>query len=288
MNTFTLGKGFVSEHLPYPVIQERLPINDRAIALLFEHYKPDAIINCIGKTGAPNIDALENQKTETYNANVVLPLIIAEYCEKHDIRMVHLGSGCIYYGKSPNYYLEQRGDPHYMEDYMGRVDAGWKETDHANPVSFYSRTKYACDLAIGSLKNVCILRLRMPVSPRNHSRNLISKLRQYPKVLDVPNSMTFTDDLVRCIDWVIKENKNGIWHTVNDPPLTAVQIMREWRKYHSEHQFQAIGEEELGQLTVAKRSNCILNADKLRQAGFTMTDSKEALERTMKEYASNV
>ena len=286
MNIYTLGTGFIASHLPYTQITDRFPTNDQAVATILEHYKPDVIVNTLGRCGSPNVDWCETNQTATYAANVVLPLMLAEWCEKHSVRMVHLGSGCIYYGKSPNYYLERQGDPHYMEDTMVRRDAGWKETDPANAQSYYSKTKYACDLALGDLSHIAILRLRMPISSKNSPRNLISKLCAYSKVLDVPNSMTFTDDLVRCIDWVIKENKSGIWHIANDPPLTAVQVMQEYQKYRPEHSFKPLDEQELDQLTIAKRSNCILNTDKLWRAGFRMTNSEEALKRTMKEYCN--
>jgi hypothetical protein len=95
-------------------------------------------------------------------------------------------------------------------------------------------------------------------------------------------------DLTRCIDWVATNRPGGIFHVANPQPLTAARIMQEYQKYVPEHQFEIITEGQLDQMTVAKRSNCILNTDKLRAAGFKMSDTEEALERTMAEYVKDM
>jgi 3,5-epimerase/4-reductase len=124
----------------------------------------------------------------------------------------------------------------------------------------------------------------MPVSPRNEPRNFINKVRGYQRVIGTPNSMTFMDDLVRCIDWVIKERKIGIYHVVNPEPLSAARVMHEYQKYNPDHKFDIISEADLDKITVAKRSNCILNTQKLNDAGFFMTPSEEALINCMEKY----
>ena len=60
------------------------------------------------------------------------------------VYFLHIGSGCIYYGDSP--------DP-----------AGWKEDDFENPIPVYSRAKYAADLVLSTLPNVGIARIRLPI-----------------------------------------------------------------------------------------------------------------------------
>ena len=121
MKIYTLGNGFVSEHLPYSKITNRLDCSSKHIENMIDIHKPDVIINCIGKTGRPNIDQCEFQQSETAIANTVLPILLADTCEKHSIHLIQIGSGCIYFGESPN--------------------ITWKEENFANPKSFYSKTK---------------------------------------------------------------------------------------------------------------------------------------------------
>lgn len=269
MKILTLGKGFVSDHLPYKTIFDRLTPDSKQIESVLDAYKPDVLINCIGKTGSPNVDWCEDHKHETATANTVIPALVAEACHKRSIHFIHIGSGCIFYGESPG-------------------TNGWKENDFANPESYYSKTKYAADLLIGSLPNTSILRVRMPISDKNHERNLLNKLRKYNKLIDIPNSMTFMADFVKCIDWCANNHKTGMYHVTNPGALTAVQIMNEYKKYVPEHNFQVINEQQLGNLTIAKRSNCILDAGKLLADGFEMTPAEEALKVCVSTYMRNI
>jgi dTDP-4-dehydrorhamnose reductase len=283
MKIFTLGKGFVADHLPYHKITERAPICDTWLKVMLRDYKPDVIVNCIGKTGRPNIDWCESHKEETMEANVTIPLLLSDYCAKNNVHLIQIGSGCVYFGHSPCRKIVENSNGHF--DWK---EPGWREKDFANPQSYYSKSKYACDLMLGQMPHVTTLRLRMPISEKDVPRNLINKLKGYKQIIDIPNSMTFMSDLTRCIEWAANNRPGGIFHVTNPQPLTAARIMKEYQKYVPEHQFDIITEQELDALTVAKRSNCILSTDKLKQAGFTMTDSEEALTKCMANYVKNM
>jgi len=278
MKICTLGKGFISEHLEYSNISERLDNSSKLINLYLDKYKPDVLINCIGKTGRPNIDWCQSHMEETAAINTAFPILLAEACQQKSIHLIQIGSGCIFFGTSPNVVKNELGE---------EVDLGWNETDFANPQSFYSKSKYACDLVLGDMKHVTLLRIRMPVSPKNNQRNLINKLLGYQKIISLPNSMTFTSDLKRCIQWVIDGSHTGIFHVTNPEPLTAAQIMKEYQKYVPTHSFEIINESQLDALTLAKRSNCLLSTKKLNQAGFYLTPSDEALTHCMAEYVQS-
>src|SRR5271166_6349299 len=279
MKVLTLGSGFVADHLPYDKIHERVALDWRHIGFLLNTYQPDVLVNCIGKTGRPNVDWCENNREETSAANTALPIMLADACAKRKIRLIQLGSGCIYFGPSPHLsYVGHGTNP----------DPGWSEDDFANPKSYYSKSKYACDLVLGQMDHVTTLRLRMPVSEKDNPRNLINKLRGYNQVINIHNSMTFMTDLVRCIEWAVQGDVSGIFHVTNPQPLTAARIMKEYQKYVPEHQFELITENQLDQMTVAKRSNCILSTEKLHRAGFDLTDSEEALEICMANYVKNM
>lgn len=277
MKVLTLGGGFVADHLPYQKTTERFSLSKGYIISVLENYRPEVVVNCLGKTGRPNVDWCEANKEATTSGNVTLPLLIAEACHDLGIHMIQIGSGCVFFGDSP-----------YKGHSSWAKDPGWRETDFAKPESFYSKTKYACDLMLGPMPHVTTLRIRMPVSDKDVPRNLINKLRGYKQVIDIPNSMTLMSDLVRCIDWAATNRPGGIWHVANPEPLTAARIMQEYQKYVPEHQFEIITERELDSMTAAKRSNCILNTDKLRAAGFKMSNTEEALERTMAEYIKDM
>lgn len=265
-----IGNGFIASHLSYEIARYYLMPNQDDITNFLRRYNPNILINCTGFCGGSNIDGCEINKNKTYTANTLIPILLAEQCEERNIHLITIGSGCCYYESSPH------------------TDHLWRETDDANAKSYYSKTKYATDLILGDLKHCTTLRIRMPVSEKNSPRNLINKLKSYQQIIDIPNSMTFTFDLMKCIDWAITNRPSGIFHCTNPQPLTAARVMQEYQKHVPSHQFEIITGEQLDQITVAKRSNCLLNTDKLTSAGFTMTNSEEALTNCMVKYVANL
>jgi len=288
MKVLVIGRGFIASHINYGTVseysnlytlaEEYLSSDEMEIRNLLLKYEPDVVVNCMGYCGIKNIDDCETNKDKTLTSNLIIPTILANECHKLGIQFIHVGSGCIFYGISPNAKMGLIGP---------KIDFGWKETDtpkNLDKASFYSRIKYACDLAIGNLPNTCILRIRMPISDRNNPRNLINKLLKYENVLEMPNSVTFLDDLVKVIDWAIHNNKTGIYHVTNPTPLTHIQLLEEYRKYHPEHSYHKINEQELQKFITAPRSNCLLDNSKLTSEGFVMTPTIEALEKCIESY----
>lgn len=269
MKIISLGKGFISEHLPYDLVQARIPSVYPHFTLenIINIHKPDVIINCIGKTGRPNIDWCENNKSETYFSNVILPAHLADICEKKSIYLIHLSSGCIFFD-------------------TGLIPQS--EESIANPRSYYSKTKYAADLILGDMKNVACLRIRMPISDRNHSRNLLNKLISYENVLDEQNSVTFMSDLVRTIDWFTQNKNSGIYNCVNPGSISPFDIMTEYSKLMPNHKFNRISSQQLTGLTLAPRSNCILDTTKLNNAGLHLTPVNQILGSTLFNYIKGI
>jgi 3,5-epimerase/4-reductase len=275
MKVKVVGSGFIASHLPYEQIKidTHGSYDDLLDSLYWDGDNlPDVVINCIGRCGSPNIDWCEGHKQETSYSNTVLPIMLANACNKQGVRFIHIGSGCIFATST------------YNRPNISSLTYSWKETDWPNPQSYYAKTKYAADLAIADLPNTTILRIRMPISTKSHPRNLINKLIGYKQVLNEPNSMTFMPDFVRAVQWVIDNDKRGIWHITNQGILTAADIMTEYQRYVPSHKFETISADQLDEITIAKRSNCILNCNKLKQAGFEMTPAKKALEEVMMEY----
>lgn len=292
MKIITAGAGFVANHLSYPIVSDRILPNYKSIDDFLDTHKPDILINCIGFTGGPgrNIDGCEENKQKTFDTNTILPIMLASACEKRDIRVIQIGSGCIYYGASPNTKQEKCDCGTHCFCEWPMIDSGWKENDAANPVplSTYSKSKYACDLALMSMKNVTTLRIRMPISWKREPRNLLSKLISYKKVVEIPNSVTFLDnELSRAVDWAIHREKTGVYHVCNPKPLTHGQILKEYQKYVPNHKFISITPKELENLVIATRSNCIIDSSKIINDGFIFYDAEEMLSECVRRYATN-
>jgi dTDP-4-dehydrorhamnose reductase len=280
MKTMVWGNGFIANHLPYEKITNRILGAFNIERILLEH-KPDVLINCIGYGGSINIDDCETNKFKTFETNTILPIILADICQARKIKLIHISSGCIFNGTSPNI---QYPIPLVRDHYVLPTDGGWKETDAANPMSLYSKSKLASDLVLQNYSNAAILRIRMPISSKHHPRNLITKLINYKRVVEEENSITPLACLSRTIDFVIEKDLTGIYHIANPEPIKHSRLLEEYRKYVPTHQYEKISANELDKLTVAKRSNCILNSEKIMNAGFKFQPIDEVIGDYMKRY----
>jgi 3,5-epimerase/4-reductase len=276
VTTLVFGGGFLGERLakslPHAELAHQVDISDReAVLAALRTHRPSSVINAAGKTGRPNVDWCEQHTQETIRSNVVGPLILAEQCAPLGVHLLHLASGCIFYGTSPS-------------------PGGWREDDYANPSSFYSRSKYAADLVLSRLPDVAILRLRMPIDTAPGQRNLITKLAGYAHVVDVENSVTIVPDLIDAIGGLIERRGTGVFHVTNPGPVRHAQLLGLYRQFvDPAHTSTLIAEEELvGRgLTVGPRSNCILSSSRLEAIGIRMRPSAIALPDVFRQYAAN-
>jgi dTDP-4-dehydrorhamnose reductase len=270
------GAGFLGERLSRELpgaSLSRADITDKAAVLAaLRAAGADAVVNAAGKTGRPNVDWCESHQAETYRANVMGALTLADACAEAGAYLLHLGSGCIFYGPSP-------------------APGGWLEDDHANPSAFYSRTKYAADLVLSRLPNVGVARLRMPIDDAPGVRNLITKLSRYPEVIDVENSVTVVADLVHAVSRLVALRATGVFHVVNPGVMRHQDLLALYRELvDPSHRYTLIGEAELVArgLAVKARSNCILQSPRLAALGISLRPIEVALRDTMQRYAHAV
>lgn len=276
MKILILGKGFLGQRMaaawPNAVLTDARIDDAAAVLRALDEYKPDAVVNAAGKTGTPNVDWCETHQAETVRSNTIGPLVLAESCAARNLYLIHLGSGCIFYGPSP--------DPR-----------GWKEDDFANPVAFYSKTKYAADLILSRLPNVAVVRLRMPIDATPSPRNLIDKLIRYPKVIDVENSVTVVEDLLSAIYQLAHKRGTGIFHAVNPGTMRHRDLIALYREYvNPNHTCEWIRDEDLVAQGLAKaaRSNCILQSTRLAEFGIHLRPIEVALRDAIQKYAAVV
>jgi dTDP-4-dehydrorhamnose reductase len=273
MKTLVLGRGFLGHRIATALGAELPSVDiadERAVGELLDAMKPTAVVNAAGKTGRPNVDWCETHRVETARANTEGPIVLARACAARGIYLLHLGSGCIFYGDSPS-------------------PGGWREADFANPSAFYSRTKYAADLVLSRLPAVAILRLRMPIDVAPGPRNLITKLSGYSQVVDVENSVTVVDDLLHVVRKVLEARPEGIFHAVNPGTMRHADLLALYRELvDPDHRATLIREEELVARGLAThgRSNCILVNERLPALGIHMRPIDQALRDCLTQYAA--
>lgn len=230
------------------------------------NHKPDVVINCAARTGTPNIDWCEDHKLETLQSNLYGPMTLLRVCEELNQYWVQLGSGCIYQG-----------------DNDGK---GWSEDDASNFTgSYYSQVKAWMNDMLKDF-DVLQLRLRMPLDSNPEPRNFIYKIAHYPKVINIPNSVTVIDDLIDAAKQLIDKRATGIYNVTNPGLIDHKTILDLYKEIvDPNHSCEYISLEELESgLAKAPRSNCKLSTEKLESEGVTLAPIQDRIRQVLEEY----
>lgn len=239
---------------------------------ILKDINPKYIINCAGYTGKPNVDACESNKELCWLQNYTLPKNLSKICNDLNKKWVHVSSGCIYSGtKNKN---------------------GFKETDAPNfcfdkqPCSYYSGTKAAGEDILKFDKNVYVCRLRIPFDDRESSKNYITKIFNYSKLLNAENSMSNTDEFIQACFYLIKEEcDTGIYNITNTGSINTKDVTKLISKYfNKKFTFFKNDEDFYNTAAITPRSNCVLDNSKLLKTGFKISDIEYKMELCIKNY----
>ena len=242
---------------------------------LLRETKPQFLINCAGYTGKPNVDACEDHKAECLAGNAVLPGTIRIACEEAGIPWGHVSSGCIYTGCRPD-------------------GSGFTELDKPNfsfrtdNCSFYSGTKALGEECLAGAENVYIWRLRIPFDSIDSSRNYLSKLMRYDRLLSAVNSITQLDEFARvCWQSFVQQIPFGIYNVTNTGHISTeevVELIHAHLGVDKSFQFFASETEFMAKAARTPRSNCILDNSKLLATGIPISHVTDAVANALKNW----
>ena len=275
MKILILGRGYIGNRLA-DAWKDEAVLSDAHIYSKqdaldeFAKHQPDVVLNAAGVRGKPNVDWCEDHQLETMRGNAILPMMIADACAEAGLYLLHMGSGCIFYGDS------------------GHEDCAWREDDHGNPSAVYSRAKWAADLVLSTLPNIGIARIRMPIDWVPSPNNMIDKLATYSKVIDVENSVTIIEDMIDVFHQMLEKKAVGIFHVTNPGTMKHRELLDVYHEMvDPNHSCEWIHNDELVGQGLAKkgRSNNFLSNERLAEYGIVMRPVKEALRDTMQKYA---
>lgn len=263
-----MGKGYISTRMANewgsPNTSARIDSFQDAQRLI-NKYKPKVLINCIGHTGRNNVDDCEKRPDHTLLANTFVPIFLAEACIRHNIKFVHISSGCIYdYNYTTDRPITEKIDPMYFD-------------------LFYSRTKIYAERALEILSrknNVLISRIRIPLDDRPHKKNILNKLLCFKKVIDVPNSVSYIPDTIKAIEHLININAKGIYNVVNKGGLRYPELLDVYKKFVPNFSYTTMNYKKLP----TPRTNLVLSTRKLEQSGFHVRPIKKVLNECVNNY----
>lgn len=234
--------------------------------------KPDRIVCTLGRTYGfdeasntfiNNIDYLENHLQTNVNDNLYSPTILALLCQKRNLHLTYLGTGCIFNENTRQVRYEYTEDD--VPDFFG---------------SAYSIVKGYTDQLMHQFTNVANIRIRMPIVPENNSRNFITKILSYSKICSMPNSMTYLPDMIPIFIDISRNSKTGTYHLTNPGYISHEEILEMYRKSHPEHAYELVEETELNTILKSKRSNNILSTEKL-ESEYKARPIRECIEEVI-------
>ncbi len=263
--------------------------------------RPDFLVNAAGYTGKPNVDACESAKAETIAGNVVLPLTISHACHVAGIPWGNVSSGCIYSGAHVQDNVSSRVEPNLMRPDVLSVWEnnraalrGFTEEDEPNfsfknpPCSFYSGTKALGEEVLARSPQTYIWRLRIPFDQYDNSRNYLSKMQRYSRLLQSANSLSHRADFARaCLDLWERRAAFGIYNVTNPGWITTRDVVGLIQKHlpsQREYQFFSGDTEFYSTAAQTPRSNCVMDSSKLLSAGVTMRPVLEALDDALRHW----
>jgi len=261
------GKGYIGERLQKSLncrLSDKKIYSFKVAQQEINKFKPKTIINCIGHIGR-NVDDCELDKDKTLIANTFVPVILAEVALRNRIKLVHISSGCIYkFDYNKDKPIEEIRIPDFLD-------------------LFYSRSKIYSDRALEILSdkyNILIVRLRVPLDNRPHPKNLLTKLINYKRVIDLPNSVTYIPDFLKALKYLLSINAKGIYNIANKGGLWYPKLMENYKKHAPDFKYEVINFKKLNLV----RTNLILSTKKLEKTGFKVRNIKDVLEECVKNY----
>lgn len=183
----------------------------KSIIVKIDKYRPSVIINCAAYT---DVDNSETKKNLAYKLNCHAIENLVKICKLKKIYLIHFSTDYIFSGKKGNY----------------------KETDRANPVNYYGKTKKISEKIIkDNLKLYVIFRISWLIGKysNNFLKKIIYSLKNKKKIFMVNNQISnptttiFVSEIIKicCENYFFKKNVlTGVFHLANEPAISKFKF----------------------------------------------------------------
>jgi dTDP-4-dehydrorhamnose reductase len=256
----------------FPSKLEELILND----------KPTHIMSFIGRTHGSignkkytTIDYLEQpgKLNDNVRDNLFSPIVLAILCNKYNIHLTYLGTGCIFNYDNNHPFSD---DKH-----------GFKESDIPNFIgSGYSTVKgYTDQLMKLFPDNVLNLRIRMPITSKHEPRNFITKITTYEKICSIPNSMTVLDELLPYALDMAQKSISGTFNFTNPGLISHNEILEMYKKHvDNSFKWKNFGLEDQSKILASERSNNCLDTKKIESLYPSIMTIKDSVEKLLTRF----
>src|SRR5688572_19147999 len=184
--------------------RQQLDIADReAVMSAFEHYRPEAVINCAAFT---DVDGAESKPEASRAANTTGVRNLAEGAANIGSRFVTISTDYVFDGSNPGFYAED---------------------DEPNPRGVYAETKYAGELAAAEANPDSVI-VRSGWIYGNGGTNFLSVMhrllaegKKIKAIRDAYGTPTYANDLAKRLRELAGMDVRGIFHVTNSGEGTS-------------------------------------------------------------------
>ena len=233
---------------------------------------PDFIINAAAIT---DVDYCEKHPKKAYEVNVLGTKNLVEIAKKLDCKFIHISTDGIFSGK----------------------DNSYGENDLPDPQNYYGKTKLESENEVKTLNNFLICRTNLlygyvPTIQLNKRSNYLkptnfvlwilsqlSKNKSLQIVNDQFSNPTLVDNLTEIIEFALKKNLVGVFHTTDISCVSRFEFAQKIAKIFgfSQSLISPISSEQLNQF--AKRpSHTCLDCSKIQNEDIALHTVDESLE----------
>ncbi len=168
-----------------------------SISGMLTSIKPHWLINCAAYT---DVDGCEEHEESAFSLNAQGPQLLAQACEHHGTKLLHISSDYVFDGEKSEPYTEE---------------------DAPNPINVYGRSKLAGEEGVvQSMQDYIIIRPQWLFGP--HGKNFVSTILEIAGQRDSINvvndqwgSPTYSKDLAKALRRLIDHDARGIYHVCN-------------------------------------------------------------------------
>lgn len=251
----------------------------KAIEEEINEINPTHVVCFIGRTSGyvgekfyPTIDYLEQdgKLKENVNDNLFCPLVLAVLCQKKNIHLTYLGTGCIF-EFDKDHSLEKGFTEDSIPNFFG---------------SSYSIVKGYTDRIMHLFEDsVLNVRMRMPINNLNDGKNFISKITKYEKICSYPNSMTVLPELLPYLLKMMQMNIKGTINLTNPGYITHNDILEMYKEIIDPNfNWRNFTVEEQNKILDSKRSNNFLDTKRLEELFPNVKNIKDAVRQCIINY----
>ena len=243
---------------------------------------PSHIVSFIGRThGIINntkyttIDYLEQpgKLTENVRDNLYSPLLLAHICTQKNIHYTYLGTGCIFkFDEEHPFEQEQNGfDERDKPNFFG---------------SSYSIVKGFTDRLMHLFNNsVLNLRIRMPITGEENSRNFITKIINYKKICSIKNSMTVLPEMLPFVLDMMRNKTVGTMNLTNPGLISHNEILDMYKEIVDPNfTYENFSAEAQRKILACDRSNNYLDTSRLEKLYPNVRNIKDAVKDCLYSY----